>query len=1309
MPAARAGDIGIAVTCGSLAPPFEIYTGSSKVFIAGHRAARLGDITQHCNPASSSLLGEVMGAAGIAVGAASGIAAGNTGAVVQAAADAAVMAIKALCGKDPGVPPGIGALIGPPVPTVLIGGFPCPPVGHMAVGGLLKLLKKALAALGKLSSRKGNAHCGEGSHPIYLVTGENFDSFVDFVSGGLFEWRRHYTTARARTDGPHGHGWRHFWQRTLHVRLHRAVFVDWDGVETEFPRFAFGSNLTTSEGYRLERLDRGHYRLAHQGKPTLEFVGSEFVGPLSLAKVTDGKRSLAFLYDGFGRLEQAVERDAASGEERRYQIWYDASGHATHVGEMADRANGHPSKPIVRAAFAYDGDSNLAVAEDALGGRWVHEFDAFHRLTKQTDPRVYTYTFRYDALGRCVRASGQDGLWACKVDYYPDQRLTRYTEGDDATWEYHYDSDGFITKIVDPYGGEKVRERDGEGRLAKETDSGGRVMEWLYDGDGRHHARVDGLGNLYPPETEMPRPEIPRREPPRDAFGWMFAGASVPADSATSGGAKTLLDALPHELYTPARLLFRIAAPSADSAVPPALARDALGRVVRESTPWGRVREWTYDATGNVVTYRDGDGNVIQRKTTSWNLLGERTNPAGQTFRYAYSSLENLTSFVAPGEDETRYDYDLKERLVRVHRHGRVRDEYVYDLGDHFIEKRDGAGATLLRHETHENHLVGVRHLASGGFHRFDYDGRGRVTEASTEEHEVRIAYDARGRTAGDQRDEVGIEHRETKLGAWTFWRSEVLGKVVSTAAADERGIRLNDARRKRSPITMFGQGLVRRECANGTTDTLQFDPEGRLKARMVHRRNRHGRLAWRCIGYSYSAEGDLLAVDDSATGTTRFEVDGAHRLIAAETAQGREEFGHDVASNVHLQWIAVGPGNIIERAYGEAFSHDDRHRMSERRADDGTVTRYAYDSFDLLRKIERTGAAGKIELEWTATYDGLGRRIAARWGDRTREFFWDGDRLAAEAMPDGRLRVYQYATREALVPLGFVEFASREADPATARSFYVFSDPVGMPLWIEDDDGHTVWRAEEVHAFGAVMVAPDAELEYNLRWPGHYFDPETGLHYNRYRYYDPALARYLQPDPLGYEGSPVNLYAYCANPLVDVDVFGLAHPTNPRKSPKKKASDNDGREGVEELEVDSFAALKKREVSGDNLDHDHVPAFASVLARVNRQRREEGKPKLNEAQEGRLRNRLTTVEVDHDKVHVPGRTYGKRGGDARVEEDSQDLREAANKDLAEHRANLIKDGQDPADVDNALDQVHQRNEDIGLYDDKIPSSLWEK
>ncbi len=403
LPAARAGDIGISVTCGSLAPPFEVFTGSSNVFIGGARAARVLDITKHCNPTSMGPFAIAMGAAGVAAGAAGALATRNIFAAAQAAADAAVLAIKLLCGKDPGIPPGMGTLLGPPVPNVLIGGFPCPPVGEMAFGAILKVLAKAMRSLKGAVSRKGNGHCAEGSHPIYLVTGENFDAFVDFVSAGLFQWRRHYTSARGRTDSPLGHGWRHFYQRTLSVRLHRATFTDWDGVQIEFPRFEPGADRTRAAGYVLHRIARGHYRLSYRNDPVMVFVGQEFDGDLALTKLETNDREVLFAYDSLGRLGVALDRSRKTdGDEQRYEYWYDDAGHlvqlvqfpmdARGAGGATERAasgstwagksprvsppSGRPDapEPVTRAYYAYaytETGPNLAQAQDAMGGDLV--------------------------------------------------------------------------------------------------------------------------------------------------------------------------------------------------------------------------------------------------------------------------------------------------------------------------------------------------------------------------------------------------------------------------------------------------------------------------------------------------------------------------------------------------------------------------------------------------------------------------------------------------------------------------------------------------------------------------------------------------------------------------------------------------------------------------------------------------------------------------------------------------------------------------------------------------------------------------
>lgn len=1305
IPAARCGDIGISVTCGSLAPPFEVYTGSSNVFIGGSRAARMGDITKHCDPTSGGAPGAmdiIMNIMAFTAGALGG----NPGAMAQAAAETAVLALKAIMGKDPGLPMLPGVLVGPPVPNVLIGGFPCPALGDMASGALMGGLKKALGkGLGKLKGKKGdggpskageapprkpaddasdgsskaqrdaNGEACNGTHPVYLVTGENFDQYLDFDSGGLFKWRRHYTSARGREGGPLGHGWRHSYQCTLRRRLHRATFTDWDGLRTEFDRFELRETTTRSNGYVLERLGRGRFRVKYRGRPTLEFAGREFDNELRLSKVIGHESELELGYDRLERLTTFVEtklgasarvaarerqptNDDASAERhttddverRRYELRLDAQGHLAELWEVdaGGRRAGGPALPALRASYQYSPASDLVLARDALEGQATYEYDSFHRLTRQSDARGYAYTYRYDASGRCIEASGQDGLWACKIEYHPAEKLTRYTEAG-ATWEYHYESSGVVTKIVDPYGGERTRSLDDAGRMWLEADSGGRTLEWLYDANGAHFARLDRFGNLFPPEVEQPKLPNPfARELPSTSLGWLFAGRIEPAPEALLGVDAAEIAALPAELQGYARGCFRVPYGEGPPPSSPAETRaelDALGRKIREVDALGRKREWRYDATGNLIASIDRDGHRSTNETTSWNLLGTRSDPLGNGVQYKYSSTEQIVSITDPLGNESRYDYDLKQRLVRVHRHGVLREEYVYDQGDHFVEKRDGEGNVLFTNTIHANHFVEKRTLASGGFHLFDYDAKGRIVLASTEAHEVNLRHASSGRRLSDTCDGVGVEH--VHAGFTTTTRS--FGRFSHAVRFEANAIQLVHGSSGASRIERTSGGLVKRRCANGTTEVLQFSEAGQLEASLRYRNGRLGLPDAVAARYSYTPEGDLIQIADSERGTSQFEVDAAHRLLAEHTPDGYDHYyALDAAGNLHcrpgLTRIELGSGNRLLSTTRELFAYDSRNHLAERTSFEGlvrdaAVTRYHYDSFDMLVRIERSkpetpgwlarlqdpaAAHDPAALDadrdwhaWSAEYDALGRRLVTRWSapgapERQRRFYWDGDRLAAEIFPDSKLRIYQYATLDALVPLAFTDYASVDAAPESGRTYHVFVNPVGVPLCIEDQDGKTVWYAARIDPYGAVELGADTKIEYNLRWPGHYFDPETDLHYNRYRYYDPKLGRYLQSDPIGHEGSPINLYAYCPNPLVQVDVLGLDHDGKPAGNGEDGPHPNKGKEGTTPPKLRGVSDATIALAASPGTSKAHIKARKLVAKRFYKQHGKIWDPNLN-------------------------------------------------------------------------------------------------
>jgi RHS repeat-associated protein len=109
---------------------------------------------------------------------------------------------------------------------------------------------------------------------------------------------------------------------------------------------------------------------------------------------------------------------------------------------------------------------------------------------------------------------------------------------------------------------------------------------------------------------------------------------------------------------------------------------------------------------------------------------------------------------------------------------------------------------------------------------------------------------------------------------------------------------------------------------------------------------------------------------------------------------------------------------------------------------------------------------------------------------------------------------------------------------------YYVHNDPLGTPQVLTDEAGMVVWRAR-YDPFGKAVVDEDPDgdgnsVTFNVRFPGQYYDQETGLHYNYFRYYDPQTGRFVQPDPIGLSGG-LNTFAYAlGNAIRFIDPYGL-------------------------------------------------------------------------------------------------------------------------------------------------------------------------
>jgi RHS repeat-associated protein len=209
----------------------------------------------------------------------------------------------------------------------------------------------------------------------------------------------------------------------------------------------------------------------------------------------------------------------------------------------------------------------------------------------------------------------------------------------------------------------------------------------------------------------------------------------------------------------------------------------------------------------------------------------------------------------------------------------------------------------------------------------------------------------------------------------------------------------------------------------------------------------------------------------------------------------------------------------------------------------------------------------GKLESSGTYRYDSLGRRVAkvaaVNGVTEQKHFLWQGLRLLREETP-GQSSLYLYEPGS-YAPLARVD----QAEGGEQTLYYFHTDQIGTPLEMTDREGRIVWQAA-YKAWGALERLEVNEVEQNLRFQGQYFDDETGLHYNTFRYYDPEVGRFITQDPIGLVGGD-NLYQYVPNPIAWLDSLGLSC------EPTKK------------YEVGRFDTLQKNSKVGDGLDIHHA------------------------------------------------------------------------------------------------------------------------
>nr|WP_276569509.1 RHS repeat-associated core domain-containing protein [Lysinibacillus sphaericus] len=287
--------------------------------------------------------------------------------------------------------------------------------------------------------------------------------------------------------------------------------------------------------------------------------------------------------------------------------------------------------------------------------------------------------------------------------------------------------------------------------------------------------------------------------------------------------------------------------------------------------------------------------------------------------------------------------------------------------------------------------------------------------------------------------------------------------------------------------------------------------------------------------------------------------------LTGVKVTYGYDEFSNLVWSNQGDQFDFLhrsvdGVGNLYEtkektdRVYGAGsrlletkeatFSYDEEGNLIQKVKKNGDTWKYEYNGNGMMSKVIRPD-----NTEVTFKYDPLGRRTEKCSDEKTISFVWDGNTILHEYFSQNNSDKFEdleeYSSqKKSEIPDNLVTWLFNDEFVPSAKitsegNYSIVSDYLGTPVEAYDEKGNKVWSAE-LNIYGRMEEFTGQKDFIPFRYQGQYEDTETGLYYNRFRYYSPNEGVYTQIDPIGLAGGNPTLYGYVKDPNTWIDVFGL-------------------------------------------------------------------------------------------------------------------------------------------------------------------------
>lgn len=901
-----------------------------------------------------------------------------------------------------------------------------------------------------------------------------------------------------------------FTYSALHLRM--TSRVDEAGIKTEYQRDSLGNLLKKIDAVGTPDERVTEYELNSLGQPT---------------KITRKGRT---------EINGTVTPDAT------WQLEFDGLG---FVQKITDPEGG------VRQ-YIVDRGGNTVSYTDPRGNTTRFDVDTAGNLVKITDPFGKVVSLVYDKVGNQLTYTDARGK-AAQMAYDAMNRMTKYTNAVGGSYKVQYNGQGLPIQETDEDGRVSTLEFDNFLRLTKEVDAVGNKTEHSYQiPDGSQAGQLGTL--LYPTEVKYPtftqQTRYDERERPTSET--LLNPNALGTEGLVSATGYDKRGLVKSETDANGKTSFYV--------------YNAFGQRTEATDSLGAKTYAQYDARGNLLQVTDAKGNATRFEYDRNSRLTKEILPLGQAKTYQYDATGNLQRHVDPVGNKSLFEYDALNRVTKAQRYDTV--------------------GTLRRTTT------------------YTWDAEGNLTAWSDTDHvraettSAALTYDDANRKTGETvtypgGNTLGYGYTYSSAGLKTklTWADGTNidygysghGELETVTLPGEGTISVNQFKWTAPTKVTLPGGTVQERSYDGLLNLESLKVKNAAQQTTLDLQNTYGKVQ----ELKQSSRTDTVG-GSSTTKNSSFTFDGETRLTQAQTDAGAfgtatENFTLDAVGNriAHSQvsgaWTYDSNSRLIQRGTGvnaTTYAYDDAGNLTQKTEPGNKVTRYAYDTRNRL--VEVKDGSGNLIARYG--YDPLNRRIwkeqyrdaqgnALATGKRTHYLYAD-EGLIAEATQDITLNPDLSVTANGSPHIDTQYGPTPDADFGTDVLFvktkdsngqdmvaYYHNDQLGAPVQATNKAGDVVWAAS-YNVFGQAQITTPAPtidkptIGSNLRLPGQYYDDETGLHYNYFRYYDPSTGRYTQEDPIGLEGG-INRYVYASgNPLTGLDPYGLFDITNPADWP---------------------------------------------------------------------------------------------------------------------------------------------------------------